>query len=153
MRQLNFLLTAFVFVLSFAAQAATVSKRNNKNTDPNKNQIKISLHKANTQKGVRVTTSRTKKTTGSNQKLAAYDAPRVTGTIDKRPIVNIRNVSDSMTVTLRSKPPTANTGETSCPHKNKAFSPFSKEGKLTQVKRMLPNSPTALDTRASAGTL
>ncbi len=45
-------------------------------------------------------------------------------------------------------PPKANTGDTSCPHKNAAFSPFSREGKLTQAKRTSP--VTAENLRATA---
>ncbi|MEK6772665.1 MAG: hypothetical protein AABY64_01885 [Bdellovibrionota bacterium] len=42
-------------------------------------------------------------------------------------------------VKFASRAPTANVGSTSCAAKNKAHSPFSKEGKLTQVSnRTLP---------------
>lgn len=160
MRHLNLFLTIFVFACAFHSQATTNQttnqikvKRNNSkvvntaktkatNTQAHSTKTK-SADTANNDVTIKMT-----RVSASTKKLVdSSNAPKITGTIASKPIKS----SGPVSVVIASHQPTASTGYASCPYRNKSASPFSKDGKLTQVKRLLPNVKTAYETRSASG--
>ncbi len=85
-----------------------------------------------------------------NKKASNKDKDQMTLSL-KKASTSSKKISRPLptTVALASRAPTANVGSTNCAAKNKAQSPFSKEGKLTQVNRPI----MATNQRSATGNL
>ncbi len=156
MRHLKFLVAMMLFAFAFNSGAAVNKKTEQKQKNtivqkaktvavqvPNRTTATV---KSNKNDGLTVKLKRAT----SGKKLVDSSSPKITGTVANKQVVKSSNAP--LSVTFASKEPTANTGKSSCPYKNAAVTPWTKDGALTPAnKQTTRTAPMAYDARGTTG--